>query len=117
MLVRLRPTAIEPHSPLQLFGCTFYMPIVPPLCTKMGLQIKMGICVGYDSPSIIRYLEPLTGDLFTARFAGCHFDEKVFSSLGGDKHNKVPGERLKLSWYVPTMSHLDPRTAQSETEV
>ena len=58
------------------------MPIAPPLRTKMGHQRKMGIYVSYDSPSIVRYLEPLTGDLFTARFADCHFDEKVFPSLG-----------------------------------
>ena len=87
MLVRLRPTATQPHLPLQLvtgyepdvshlrvFGCVVYVPIAPPLCTKMGPQRKMGIYVGYDSSSIIWYLEPLTRDLFTARFADCHFD-------------------------------------------
>ncbi|KAM1736193.1 hypothetical protein ACFX12_014577 [Malus domestica] len=85
-LVRLRPVATQPFSALQLvigcepdishmrvFGCTIYVPISPPLCTKMGPQRRMGIYVGYDSPSIIRYLEPLTGDLFTSRFADCHF--------------------------------------------
>ncbi|KAM2834989.1 hypothetical protein PS2_031953 [Malus domestica] len=121
MLVRLRPIATQPHSPLQLvteyepdishlrvFGCAIYVPITPPLRTKMGPQRKMGIYVGYDSPSIVRYLEPLTGDLFTARFADCHFDETVFPSLGGDKHANVLVERRELSWYAPTMSHLDP---------
>ena len=77
----------------------------------------MGIYVGYDLPSIVRYLEPLTGDLFIARFTDCHFDETIFPSLGGDKHANVPVERRELSWYAPTMSHLDHRTAQSETEV
>ena len=90
---------------------------MPPLRTKMGPQRKMGIYVGYDSPSIVRYLEPLTGDLFTVRFADCHFDETVFPSLWGDKHANVPIERRKMLWYAPTMSHLDPCTAQSETEV
>ncbi|KAM2057778.1 hypothetical protein FF1_030248 [Malus domestica] len=83
----------------------------------MGPQRKMGIYVGYDSPSIVCYLEPLTGDLFTTRFVDCHFDETVFSSLGGDKHANILVERCELSWYAPTMSHLDPCTAQSETEV
>ena len=83
----------------------------------MGPQRKIGIYVGYDSRSIVRYLEPLTGYLFTAYFADCHFDETVFPSLGGDKHVNVPVERRELSWYAHTMSHLDPRTAQSETEV
>ena len=54
------------------------MPIAPPLRTKMGHQRKMGIYVGYDSSSIVHYLEPLTEDLFIARFADCHFDETIF---------------------------------------
>lgn len=129
-LVRLRPVATQPFSALQLvtgcepdishlrvFGCAVYVPISPPLRTKMGPQRRMGIYVGYDSPSIIRYLEPLTGDLFTARFADCHFYETVFPSLGGDKNVNVPNERRELSWTTPTLSHLDPRTAQSEAEV
>ncbi|KAM2449445.1 hypothetical protein PS1_019546 [Malus domestica] len=83
----------------------------------MGPQRKMGIYVGYDSSSIVCYLEPLTEDIFTTCFADCHFDETVFLSLGGDKHANVPVERHELSWYASTMSHLDPRTAQSENEV
>ena len=53
----------------------------------------MGIYVGYDSSSIIHYLEPLTGDLFTARFTDCHFYKTIFSSLGGDKNVNIPDER------------------------
>ncbi|KAM2687121.1 hypothetical protein EV2_009927 [Malus domestica] len=77
----------------------------------------MGIYVRYDSPSIFRYLEPLTGDMFTAHLADCHFYKTVFLSLGGDKNVNVPEERRELSWTTPTLSHLDPRTAQSEAEV
>ncbi|KAL6576893.1 hypothetical protein OROMI_011169 [Orobanche minor] len=127
-LVRLWPTANHQYSPLQLvlghqpdvshlrvFGCHVYVPVTPPQRTKFGPQRRKGIYVGFDSPSIIRYLEPLTGDIFTARFADCHFDETVFPPLGGEL--KPPEERGKLSWYVPTLSHLDPRTNQSEVEV
>jgi len=39
---------------------------------------------------------------------GCHFDETVFPSLGGDKNTNVQQERQELLWSVPTMSHLDP---------
>ncbi|KAM2878372.1 hypothetical protein FF1_013983 [Malus domestica] len=77
----------------------------------------MGIYVEYDSPSIIRYLEHLTGDLFTAHFADCHFYETVFLSLGEDKNVNVLEELRELSWMTPTLSHLDPCTAQSEIEV
>ena len=75
----------------------------------------MGIYVGLDSPSIIRYLEPLTGDLFTARFADCHFDETNFPSLG--KREASSEEKRELSWKVPSLIHLDPYTSQCENEV
>ena len=78
---------------MRVFGCAVYVPISPPLHTKMGPQRRMGIYVGYDSPSIIRYLEPLTGDLFTACFEDCHLYETIFPSLGGDKNVNVPDDR------------------------
>ena len=74
-------------SHLQIFGCAVYVLITPTQRTKMGSQRRLGIYVGFDSPSIIRYLEPLTGDVFTARFADCHFNESVFPSLEGRKVN------------------------------
>jgi hypothetical protein len=41
--------------------------------------------VGFNSPFIIRFLEPLTSDVFKARFEDCHFDENIFLSLGKEK--------------------------------
>ena len=100
-LIQIRPTAYHTASPLQLvrgnqpsishlrrFGCAVYVPISPPQRTSMGPHRKMGIYVGYSSPSIIKYLEPLTGDLFTARYADCIFDEDNFPALGGEKNHK-----------------------------
>jgi len=97
-LIRLRPSADHKHTPYQLaigeesnishlriFGCAVYVPIAPPQKTKMRPQRRLGIYVGYESPSIIRYLEPLTSDGFQARFADCHFDEKKISNAGGRK--------------------------------
>jgi transposase InsO family protein len=125
-LIRIRPTSYHNFSPSQLvlgqqpnishlriFGCAVYVPISPPQRTKMGPQRKLGIYVGYDSPSIIRYLEPLTGDIFTARFADCQFDERVFPSLGGEKTDK----RRELIWNASSLSHFDPRTNRCELEV
>ena len=54
-------------SHLQIFSCAVYVPITPTQCTKLGPQRRLGIYVGFDSPSIIRYLEPLTGDVFRGR--------------------------------------------------
>ena len=76
-LVRIQPTTYHEYSisqlvlgkqpnifHLQIFGCAVYVPIAPTQCTKMGPQRRLGIYVGFDSPSIIRYLEPLTDDVF-----------------------------------------------------
>ena len=95
-LIRIRPTSYHEYSPSQLvlgkqpnishlrvFGCAVHVPIAPPQRTKMGPQCRLGIYVSFDSPSIIKYLEPLTGDDFRARFADCHFNETVFPPLGG----------------------------------
>nr|GEU70468.1 retrotransposon protein, putative, Ty1-copia subclass [Tanacetum cinerariifolium] len=51
----------------------------------MGLQRRLGIYVRYETSSIIRYVEPLTGDVFTSRFADCHLNEAIFLPLGGEK--------------------------------
>jgi len=79
----------------------------------MGPQRRLGIYVGYDSPSIIKYLEPSTGDLFIARFADSHFDESVFPTLGGER-KKVEKD---IGWNELSLSHLDPRTKECELEV
>ena len=64
--------------------------------------------MGFDSPSIIRYLELLTDDVFTICFTNCHFNESIFLSLGGEK--PIPEERRDITWNTSTMSHIDPRT-------
>ena len=102
-------------SYLRTFGCVVYVQIAPTHRTKMGPQRHLGIYVGLNSPSIIRYLEPLTGDIFTARFADCHFDEKNFPSLGKGKTS--PEEKHEFSWKVHSLIHLDPYTSQCENEV
>ena len=103
-LVHIRPIAYHEYPPSQLllgkqsnishlriFGCAVYVPIAPTQRTKMGSQRRLGIYVGFDFPSIIRYLELLIGDVLIARFADCHFNESVIPSLGGEK--SVPKER------------------------
>ena len=67
------------------FGCAVYVSIAPPQHIKMGHQRRLGIYTGFDSPFIIRYLEPLTGDVFKARFEDCYFNETIFPLLGGEK--------------------------------
>jgi hypothetical protein len=70
-LIRIRPSADYKFSPSQLvfgkepdishlriFGCAVYVPIAPPQRTKMGPQKRLEIYIGFESPSIIKYLEP-----------------------------------------------------------
>ena len=92
-------------SHFRIFGCAIYVPIAPPHCTY----------VGFDSPSIIRYLEPSTGDVFKTRFDNCHFDETVFLTLGGEK--LLLEARREITWNALMLSHLDSRTNQCELEV
>ena len=107
-LIRITPTSYHEYSPsqlvlgkkpnishLQVFGCTVHVPIAPPQRTKMGPQRRLGIYVGFDSPSTIRYLEPLTGDVFRARFVDCHFNEIAFPPLGGEK--SILDERREIT--------------------
>jgi hypothetical protein len=78
-LINFRPTAYNIHSSIQLvqgvipkishlrkFGCMVYVPIPPPQRSAMGPFQKIGIYIGYESASIIRYLDPMTGELHTA---------------------------------------------------
>jgi hypothetical protein len=127
-LIQLRPTAYHSTSPLHLvrgnppsishlrkFGCAVYTPVSPPQRTAMGPHRKLGIYVGYQSPSIIKYLEPLTGDLFTARFADCIFNEDHFPALGGEF--KYPNECQEINWDDKSILYSDPRTQETELQV
>jgi hypothetical protein len=64
----------------------------------MGPHSRMGIYVRFQSPSILKYLEPLTCDLFTTRFADCIFNDDHFLVLGGD--NKFINDGRKLIWMM-----------------
>jgi hypothetical protein len=81
----------------------------------MGPQRRLGIYVGFVFISIIRYLEPPSGDMFTARFADCHFDESVFPPLGGG--NILQKNFSKISWRASNLSSFDPHSKQCELEV
>jgi hypothetical protein len=81
----------------------------------MGPHRKLGIYVGYQSPSIIKYLEPLTGDLFTARYADCIFSENHFSALWGEIIPHKQCQEINLD--AIAISNHDPRTSESELQV
>ena len=70
-LIRISPTSYHTFSHLQLvfgkepnishlriFGCAMYVPISLPHRNKLSPQRRMRIYVGYESPSIVNYLDP-----------------------------------------------------------
>jgi hypothetical protein len=76
----------------------------------------MGIYdMGCLSPSIIKYLEPLTGDLLAARYAECIFNEEHFPALGGEF--KYHAECPEINWDAIDTQKKDPHTKESELQV
>ena len=68
--------------------------------------------MGFDSPSIIRYLEPSTGNLLKAKFANCRFIEHVFATA------HQPNSDTPLNYVAPKTFNMnpDPPTSLTNTE-
>jgi hypothetical protein len=81
----------------------------------MGPHRRMGIYVGFQTSSILKYMEPLTNDLFTTQFADCIFNEDHFLALGGD--NKCITEYQKINWDDKFILSSNPRTKEIELQV
>jgi hypothetical protein len=71
---------------------------------------KMGIYVGFHSPSIIKYLEPLTGDLFTTWYTNYIFNEDYFPTLGVDY--KYHSKCQEINWDDKSKMSYHPRTKE-----
>jgi hypothetical protein len=81
----------------------------------MSSHRRMRIYVGYQSPSILKYLEPLTGDLSTTRFADCIFNEDHFPGFRGDK--KFINDGHEINWDDKSILSSDPRTKETEIQI
>jgi hypothetical protein len=66
----------------------------------------------YHFASIIKYLEQLTGDLFTTRYTSCIFNEEHFPALGGDY--KYHSECPEINWDDKPILSSNPRTKGTE---
>jgi hypothetical protein len=76
----------------------------------MGSHRKLGIYVGYHSPSIIKYLEPLI-----ARYTDYTFNEDHFMALGGEY--KYHSECQKINWDDKFILSSSPRTKETELQI
>jgi hypothetical protein len=75
----------------------------------------MGIYVGFKSPSILKHLSSLTGDLFTVWFADCIFNGDHFLALDGD--NKFIDDGQKIIWDDKIIMSSDPRIKETDLQV
>ena len=124
-LLRLRPTLLNTQTSLEIvsgrvpnishlrvFGCQVWVPAPEPQLRTISAHRIEGIYIGFDSPSIIRYLTPTSDVLHKARFANCRFLEEVFPL--------IPSAKTSPLDFCATQSFTmnpDPRTALAETEV
>jgi hypothetical protein len=81
----------------------------------MGPHRRLGISVGYQSLSILKYPKPLMGDLFTARFANCIFNEDHILALKGD--NKFIDDGREIVWDEKNILSSNPCTKETELQV
>ena len=125
-LLRFQPTLLNDHSPFELtsgqvpnvahlrtFGCRIWVPVAEPHRKTIGRHRHEGIYVGFDLPSIIRYVIPSVGTLQRPRFQNCKFEENHFPSI----ETRKPSPSLEF-WAPETfiLNH-DPRTALADSEV
>nr|GEV36712.1 hypothetical protein [Tanacetum cinerariifolium] len=109
LIVRPSQLKIKNELPMFLERIQVYVPIAPPQRTKIDPQRRLRIYVGYETSSIIRYVEPLMGDVITVHFADCHFNEAIFPPIGGEKKTY----EKDVSWSEPFLLYIDPRTKQT----
>jgi hypothetical protein len=81
----------------------------------MGPHRRMGIYMGFQSSSIIKYLEPLIGDLSMTQFPDCIFNEDHFLALGGD--NKFINDGREIDWDDKSILSSDPRAKETKLQV
>jgi hypothetical protein len=128
-LIKYRPSAGNQLSPyelvhgfvpsvghLKIFGSAVYVPIPPHQRTKFGPKRQLGIYVGCQSNTIIRYLNIETGDLFIAHMTMCEFDETMFPKLGPEEYCE-PRERFTFDQPTTKVLHRDPYDGRGEKEV
>ncbi|KAL0439906.1 UNVERIFIED_CONTAM: hypothetical protein Slati_2473600 [Sesamum latifolium] len=74
----------------------------------MGPQRRLGIYIGFESPSVIKYLEPMTGDQFTARIPNVLTDtKKVIKS-------HIPTENVLARLEVPEAIFTQLKASESQ---
>ena len=97
-LLRLIPTLQNQQIPYELlagqpsniihlhvFGCQVWVHVSESQRKTIGTHRSEAIYLGYDSPSIIRYMDPKTGTILKAWLANCKFIEHMFPTPPVDR--------------------------------
>ena len=127
-LLRLRPTLLNHLTPFELlagrppnvshlrvFRCQVWIPVAEPKRKTIGTHRFEAIYLGFDSPSIIRYMDIGNGNILKARFVNCKFVENVFPKPITDSTQKS----VPLTFKAPETFTLNPdlRTVLADTDV
>jgi len=127
-LIRLCPSSVDIASLQELlsgrvlnvsylFGRPVWVPIPEPQLYTIDAHYQKGIYVGFDSPSIICYINSSIGRLLRAYFANYWFEEDIFSSLKGGASILETSTDITFQAPQTFTSNPDPRTPLAETEV
>lgn len=103
-------------SHLRTFGSAVYVPIPPNKRSKFDPKRQLGIYIGFESPSILRYLDPITGDSFVAHISMCKFNENLFPRLSTEEQTAQECG-FKFDQPDTVTLHKDPYNGQGEKEV
>src|ERR1041385_68308 len=98
-------------SHLHRFGCQVYVPTPPPQRFAMGPLHKSGIYIGYDTVSIIRYLDPHGHVIVIRPICDCIYDEDLFPTLGGG-NQPIADKSREITWQATGVRVQDPCTIE-----
>jgi hypothetical protein len=90
-----------------------WVPQPDPRKYTIGAHHQKGVYVGFDFPSIIRYLDPSIGNLYKAKFANYRLIETNFPALSSTLHP------IPLNFGAPETLTMNPNppTSLPNTEV
>ena len=109
LLIRRIPNV----SHLRIFGCKVWALRPKPQRKTIAAHRKEEIYVGFDFPSILRYIIHTTGALLCTHFQNYVFKETIFPRINSPKNTS----NLCFRALKTLMLNSDPRTALTETEV
>jgi hypothetical protein len=108
-LINFRPSVYNIHYPMALAQGSAPVP-----GSAMGPPRNSRIYIGYETVSIIRFLDPMSSDCHTTCFVDCIFDEDLFPTLGGG-NQPLDDKSREIMWQA-TGTHAHDRALLALTK-